>query len=351
MASLTLLAVRRLFKSTRLVAFALGLYLTSRVGVVTGGEKLGFSDPSLEESSQSTCAPVDWYGGDDLCCPWVTFRAGALAMHRSSNQAHAILWEQATGRPLLSTTDVNPDWTTGAEVDLLLRLTHDWDVEFDWFTLGDWSRDYFVDIGGVVTIPLGLPLTSGTAHSSSDLNNFEFNLRYRLTDRICLLGGFRYLELDDYLHIHYEDTNAGLGQSASIAERNRLYGFQIGSQAVLWQAGPWQVDGWVKAGIFGNESRSTVDVSFTGIPITLPALRAGSSDAAFVGDLGLRASRRFGQHVQIYGGYRVMLLDGVALTSHQIDAVGSFFNGGSATIDTGGSPFYHGAELGLIVSF
>ena len=351
MARLTLLGPCAFVKSSCVVVLGIGLCLSGWGRESFGGEKIGFSESAFAEESDDSCAPVDWSDCDDCCDPWITARAGALAMHRSSNESHAILWEQATGRPLLSTTDVNPDWAAGAEVDLWLRLTHDWEVELDWFTLGNWSRDYSRDLGGVVSLPLGAPLTSADAQSSSELNNYELNLRYRMHDRISLLGGFRYLELNDNFGVQYSDRVSGLGQTAAIAEVNRLYGFQIGAQAAIVQAGPWQLDGWVKAGIFGNQAHSSVDVAFTGFPVVLPSLRAQSSDAAFVGDLGLRASRRFGHHWQVYGGYRVMLLDGVALTSHQIEAVGNFFNTGVASVDTNATPFYHGAELGAIFSF
>jgi len=320
-------------------------------GATVQAANIGYSDSGYGACDE-ICEPDDWLNCDEAECPWITVRAGALALHRSSNQRHTMLSEQATGQTLLSTSDVDPGWTAGSELDLILRLTSDWDFEFDWFTLGNWSRDHAADVSGTITNQFPTPLSAAQLFSSSKLHNFEFNLRHRLTDRLTVLGGFRYIELDDNFGLNFAEGGVnGVTQNAMVAQQNQLYGFQLGAQAALWQAGPWELDGWVKAGVFGNVASSSADVVFTNAPISLPSLRAGESRGAFVGDLGLRATRRFGQHVQLYGGYRVMMINGVALATNQIDSVTEFFNGGPAQIETNGTPFYHGAELGLIVSY
>lgn len=205
-----------------------------------------------------------------------------------------------------------------------------------------------VDIGGVVVNPIGAPLTSASINSDSELHNFEFNLRQSYSSRLTLLGGFRYLELNDAFNIHY-DGGVGLTQNAAVRGLNRLYGGQFGAEAVLWKQDGWALDGWIKGGLYGNAAHSRVDMDFNGVP--LGELRAGRSDFAFVGDLGLRATRQWNDHIQFYAGYRVMLIDGVALAANQYDSIVNYFNGGGQTMTTDGTPFYHGAELGLSVAY
>lgn len=342
-------AVRRAYRfGTMFTCFACAVAWT---GPMLHAATSGFSDACCDGTT-APCETDDWLNCDDVDCSWIDVRAGALALHRSSNQQYTMLTEQSTGQTLISTSDVNPGWTAGVELDVIVRLTSDWDFEFDWFSLGNWSRQHQPDVAGVVVNEFPTPLSTALVYSSSKFHNLELNLRYRLTDRLTLLGGFRYIELDDYFGLHYAEGGVnGVSQDASVAAQNRLYGFQLGAQAALWQAGPWELDGWVKAGIFGNAARNSVDVTFTGAPIVLPSLRAQESAGAFVGDMGLRISRRFGQHVQVFAGYRVMLVDGVALATNQIDSVTAFFSTGTPQMVTNGSPFYHGAELGLIVSF
>lgn len=345
-------ATSRLFRlcklSGTLVCFAAAAVLS---GPPVMAAPTGFSEPECGASGEF-CEPSDWLEAEADTCSWVTVRAGALTLHRSGNQANTMLTDQSTGQTLVSTADVDPEWTAGAELDVILRLTEDWDFEFDWFTLGNWSREYALAAGPYNVNQFPVPISTAQVFSSSNLHNFEFNLRYRATDRLTWLGGFRYLELEDYFGLHFaEGAVNGISQDAMVEQRNRLYGFQLGAQAVLWRAGAWEIDGWVKAGIFGNAARSSADVAFTGAPITLPPLRASESSGAFVGDLGLRATRQFGQHLQLYGGYRVMMLNGVALATSQVPNVTEFFAGGPATVETNGTPFYHGAELGLVLSY
>jgi hypothetical protein len=284
--------------------------------------------------------------------PWITLRAGALAMHRSDQRAEVLLSEQITDRPFLLTSEVDPGWTAGSEIELTLQLTADLAFEFDWFQVGDWSQGHTID-GGTGTLANEFPgtLTSGRLTASSTLHNFEYNFQHALTDRLEALAGFRFIELEDVFNARYEDSINAISQDAAVVQQNRLYGLQLGAKAVLWQRGPWELDGWVKTGVFGNQARSKIDIVYAGILAAPPAFRARDSVAALVGDQGLRAMRRVGQHAEFYGGYRLMIIHRVALASHQVDNVGNFFIGGPAVVTTDATPFFHGAELGFVFRY
>lgn len=291
------------------------------------------------------------YFDDEGGEPWITVRAGALTLHKSDNQSHVLLSDQATGQPYLTTSDTTPGWTAGAEIDFFLRLSDDLFFEFDWFTIGAWSRQHNADLNGA-TVNIGFPIDGASFATNQQFKNYEFNLRRRLTDDFTVLAGFRYIELNDAFHIHYDASSAGITEDGTVGAFNRLYGFQIGSQGTFLRYGGWQLDGWVKSGIFGNSAGNSTQVVLNGVGVTLPPFEARKSDASFVGDLGLRASRQLGNHIQLYGGYRIMFVDGVALGANQYNNVSTFFSGaGPVSMVTNGSQFYHGAELGLIFSY
>lgn len=283
--------------------------------------------------------------------PWITVRAGALALHKPGNQTHVLLADQSTGQPYLSTSDTTPGWTAGAEIDFFLRLSEDLYFEFDWFTIGAWSRQHAADLNGA-TVNIGFPVDGASIATSQQFKNYEFNLRRRLSDNFAVLAGFRYIELNDAFYIHYDASSAGISEDGKVGAFNRLYGFQIGSQGTLLRYADWQLDGWVKSGVFGNSAGNSTNVVLNGVGVTLPPFEARKSDASFVGDLGLRATRQLGSHLQLYGGYRIMFVDGVALGVNQYNNVATFFSGaGPVCMVTNGSQFYHGAELGLIFSY
>ncbi|MBL9124827.1 MAG: hypothetical protein JNG90_14410 [Planctomycetaceae bacterium] len=283
--------------------------------------------------------------------PWIVVRAGALALHKSGNQRNVLLADANTGQALLTTASTTPGWTAGAEIDFLLRLGADQYFEFDWFTLGNWTRQYGVDLNGA-PVNIGLPIEAASISTFAQFRNYEFNLRRVLSDDFTILAGFRYIELNDGFQLYYDASSSGITEDAWVRAFNRLYGFQIGAQGALFRRGPWQLDGWVKSGVFGNSAGNNTDVLLHGANVVLPSIRARKSDAAYVGDLGLRATRQLGEHLQLYGGYRLMFVDGVALGANQYDNISTFYSGtGAAAMVTNGSQLYHGAELGLILAY
>lgn len=340
--------------------FALLVLLGCAAPAVRGQEieepPIGFSEPEVTVdvvAEEQPSAPSDQWIGDAVPQdPWINVRAGVLTLYRSTNQDIPVLWLQSTGEAVLSTSDVDLGWGVGPDLDVQFQLAPQWTFEFDWFSIDNWSKSRALDLNWAWVDPANMPLTFASLEAGSKLHNFEFNLRRRVNERWTLLAGFRYVELSEFMRQHNENMFFPLvTQDVSISTRNFLYGFQLGADAALWQNGPWALDGWVKAGIYGNAARSNADAIYPSLPLSLPSLAAQENSAAFVGDLGLRASWAIDERLQIYGGYRIMLIDGVATATDQFGAADLFFNGGPAEIVTGGTPFYHGGELGLSYSF
>ena len=95
------------------------------------------------------------------------------------------------------------------------------------------------------------------------------------------------------------------------------------------------VDGFIKAGLYGNHiSQSSVGVNFGP-----DSLSQSTGHAALVAELGFTANVQLTDRLFAYGGYQLMWLEGVAIAPEQTPWAGA--------INAGGSPFYHGAMVGL----
>lgn len=302
---------------------------------------------------QSAAAPENrWLGDGDTAdeAPWITVRLDALVLHRSSSPTHTVLTDSVTGDALL-TSPGNDPWAAGTEVDFLLNFTQTSAFEFDWFSIDDWFGQSAVDLGGTVVNQVPFPVTRASSTVSSRLRNMEFNLREQVSDTFTLLAGFRYLEFLDHLGAHYQNFPLGFSEDLTVETGNRMYGVQIGVLAALWKSENWQFDALLKTGMYGNLANNSSGIFSSGIPSQAANIRALDSKSTFVGDLSLRISRRFGDNVALFVGYRLMYFDGIALSADQYDIVAAFKTGDVPSIDIGGSLLLQGIEAGVSFMF
>lgn len=203
--------------------------------------------------------------------------------------------------------------------------------------------------GDILRINAAIPAfaVAGTAidaHYASQWHSFELNARHEFCQRrLAVLAGFRYAEVDEEWGFTLVGT-APLIPSLSLdtTTRNRLYGFQLGGQAVLWdRGGPLSIEGLGKAGVYGNHAAQ--DSRYTSLGTDLPAGDTAAS-TAFLGELGLTGKYRITDRFSLRGGYRLLWIDGLALAPSQLAATNFVFGHG---IDASGDAFYHGAVVGL----
>jgi hypothetical protein len=180
--------------------------------------------------------------------------------------------------------------------------------------------------------------------SSSRLIGGEVNARSKLLRygwyRIDLLGGFRYLELDENLRIAEQLTElpVGMGNRVLLTDgfstRNWFYGGQLGSVVQLHR-GRWVVDLMGKVAL-GNTAQA-INVSGGTIiadpikgpsrfPVGLLALQTNSgrfsrNEFAVVPEVGVNLSYRFTDHFRAYAGYTFLYNSAVARPGSEIDRV------------------------------
>lgn len=173
----------------------------------------------------------------------------------------------------------------------------------------------------------------------------EANLRleiYRCSwGHLDVLGGFRYLQLEDALDSNDRTTFgpgvAGLAGSTvfaadSFGARNRFYGGQLGLQGEFHR-GRYYLNLWGKLalGCIQQEvdiAGNTVLVSPGGVRTPLPggllALRSNSgsfdcSEFSFIPEVGVNVGVKLSPHLRLAGGYTFLYVYNVVRSGDQID--------------------------------
>jgi hypothetical protein len=188
-----------------------------------------------------------------------------------------------------------------------------------------------------------------TVDTPSRLWGAEINLRERLCGDCCwhvdILGGFRYLDLQEGLHITEnvisERAVAGVpifnvGNNIIVSDRfdtrNQFYGGQVGTQ-LSWHRGRWGVDGIFKLGlglnhevinIQGNQTVTTPAGSVTQFQGGLLALSSNSGHFtnerfAVVPEVELKVSYQLTEHLSAFLAYDFLYWNGVVRPGDQVD--------------------------------
>jgi hypothetical protein len=280
-------------------------------------------------------------------------------MHRQTPDAAVLVSDgpSFTGNSLLNAADFDFDFEAGYELSAIRHNVFGscWDIEGRFFEIDDWSSSV-----GPISSPNGVsfgyfspndsiavPASVVLGTYTSELQNVEVNARRDVTNNVQMLFGFRYLELDEGLTL----TQAILGPANNVATHaigaaTKMYGFQLGADAVIPVGPRLSLEAVAKAGVYGANMENGVLITQTLVPDVFASAATGNN-TAFLGELGFTAQYQVTCRLSVRASYQLMWLEGVAVASDQI-AVSDPVNG-IATVDTGGSLFYHGAFIGLQV--
>lgn len=255
------------------------------------------------------------------CDPLWTVDVGAVILRRqSTNFANAF-------------EPFEFGFEAGVDADIRRRIGEQNQIQVRYFGVDTWSDQ-----------PVRLePPTNAFHDYDSSLHSTEINLRSQRTDWMTLLGGFRWVELQDNRFFD-QNVDSPTSNLIDIGNQNHLYGAQVGTDFLLWdRGGPFTFNTEMKAGIFSNLAKSRRErLESPGAPIPpVGVWEDRSRRVAFVGDLGLNAKYRLTDNLAVRGGYHLMWVEGVSLA----DAYENRFDGETA-LDTRGSLFYHGATVG-----
>lgn len=188
--------------------------------------------------------------------------------------------------------------------------------------------------------------------------------------QIDWLLGFRYFKYDDWFLFSTTDTSPYYGVSPDgeahygIDLSNELIGLQLGGQAnwCVWEG--LSLFAAPRFGVYGNHMKHHSYVysdgpsyyganhGFADVGSANPInpgdvfnVRSEKDDVAFIGQLDAGIAWQLGRHINLFGGYRVVTLQGVAITTDQIPAsFGDIY--GVADINNDGCEVLHGAFFG-----
>jgi hypothetical protein len=268
---------------------------------------------------------------------------------RWSIQAGAILQNTLTGDALLDVRDLSDPWGAGPDISIRRWLATGDSLDIRFFAVDSFHSQSRVTTPGIWNFPTNPPLFGlGVADLdvaySTRLYSTEMNWNRPVSDWFSWLVGFRWIELYDDLGL---SANFG-GNTADIhfQAANRLYGGQAGAALTLVNRGAARIDSVMKAGLYGNAASNR----FTVAQVIGPAFGTGDSSGqvAFAGEIGIVGVYQWTDHIALRGGYQLLWLDGVALAPDQVAATQILSADG---IDTTGDAFYHGALLGVDVTW
>jgi hypothetical protein len=311
-----------------------------------------------DDCNEAGCAGALEQG---CACPTLVGRVNAVYLWRDKPDSTDI-FSSPNGAVLLNASDF--DFSPRAGIDATLTYYRNCDTGFDVRYL--WLDDYNANVA--FTVPVGTSLLNTTPNSLfigsgfpadfrylSKLQTVEVNLRKKL-QRFDLLLGFRYADFHESLEGTY--TSGALTETETwSADRNSLYGFQTGAEAVLWKScsGAIRIDGFGKAGIYYNDIHTNFETRFFQSFDNPVTASAGTSQAAFLGELGINGAYQMTEHLSLRAGYQVLWLSGVATAGQQVPATANFNGSGGRTIassvDSGSSIFYHGFNVGVEVAW
>jgi hypothetical protein len=160
---------------------------------------------------------------------------------------------------------------------------------------------------------------------------------------LTLLAGYRHIELTEQIF----GTTVLAGTTTDVFSTqafNRLDGFQIGGEAVLWRPScRFRVEGIAKVGIFGDAT-SNFGSNAVGGGAAATATATGAN-TAFMSEWGITGVVQITCHLAARIGYEGLLLDGVGVASQQMSALNPLAGTGT-TVNTG-TPIYQGGFADL----
>ncbi len=244
------------------------------------------------------------------------------------------------------TLDFDVGVRAGVDIDIRRRLGERHELQLRYFGVDGWS-DQFTDSGTILATDW-----EAFAGFATRLHSSEVNLRSQWTDWMTVLGGFRWVELNEQVAYEIDTVTTFPGFPPFIppfsiandfAQRarthNHLYGFQFGTDVLLWdRGGPLTINTDLKAGIYSNLAKNA---GLLESPVGNIVGEGRKHHTAFLGELGINAKYQLTRHLALRAGYQLLWIEGVALVNdNQFDALAA------GDVNTSGSPFYHGAMVG-----
>ena len=370
--------------------FGMGALIGAEAGAF-GGALIGAqqksnrrgNDTDLSQSSQLS----RWSVSEEALVFDRVGTAKWVFVERVPGATHFLSVPTTTSAPAFNSSDFNQGYAPGMRLGLDYHVDSDHDLLLSFFYIGTWdSAKSFGPDDPLNWLEMKAPgsfvQTQDFAYQSmkwdysTQLYNAELNVQKKISDRVTMIAGFRWLQLRENLQgtIPPSDTfqpdwkliNPDLFYVAGITSgtpapayppfwntstANNLYGFQVGADAKIFERGRFSINGLIKAGPYLNHASELTGVS---LAKTVYESGASANRVAFVGEGGLRCEYQVTHAITLKLGYEVLWLSGVATAPGQIrETYITSSPTGVYTHDVNSSSnvLFHGVTAGLEFSF
>jgi hypothetical protein len=324
------------------------------MGALIGAEAGAFEGALIgagQKSNQQENKPSQWTVSEEALIFDRVGTAKWVLVERVPADTKFLSVPTTPSTPALNSTDLNQGYAPGMRLGLDYHVDSSHDLLLSFFYIGTW--DSIKSVGpdnplnwlemkapGAFFQTQDFAYQSMTWDYSTQLYNAELNAQKKVSDRITLLVGFRWLQLRENLQgtIPPADTfqpdwkplNWTLNQVAGFTNgtpapayppfwntstANNLYGFQVGAEGKIFERGRFSINGLIKGGSYLNHASELTGVS---LAKTVYESGASANRAAFVGEGGLQCKYQVTRAITLKLGYEVLWLAGVALAPGQI---------------------------------
>lgn len=316
---------------------------------------IGTSDRWIQCSYESKEASFETSYDGISCCepccgeahrPWIELSGGYLCMAREFSHNTPLVRSAVTGNPVVTMGDFEGHYESGYE----LRLRHS-STELRFFQLSN---------GGGATAPASVAnqvtyqgddyFSTLVLDYETDLYNVEINqmLSDDPSSPIQFSAGLRYMRLNEDITASFP----GFTGEIYTQTRNDLFGVQLGADIDVLRSLdlPFSLICFGKAGVFYSDNRLASFPNAAGA-VTLGRTSDSTSQAAFVGELGLKTQANVTDWLTLDAGYQLLFVDGVALAGEQPRGIDMQpLQPATSNISTG-DVLYHGLTVSATIKF
>ena len=263
-----------------------------------------------------------------------------------------------TGASLFDASRLHFRFASGPRVSVTALDCEGWGLEVNYFGIDGWSATHSIPAaslpgGGPANILVDsvtqLSLNDAQFQALSRLYSIEVNFRKPLCGNLSFLAGFRWLEMTDQYDVDGTSATTANIMSESVLTHNHMYGFQVGADGTMArEEGRWRIGGFIKGGIFLDSADQATSLNDPG-GLGAFAVNNNHLGAAFFGETGVLGYFEITKHIAASGGYQVMFLDSVAQPANQLTQTN--LAKATANVDMTSGLFYHGATMGLEVTW
>ena len=193
----------------------------------------------------------------------------------------------------------------------------------------------------------------GAFHHAIDYDSKLWNVEANYIRKLATIGrlspsilvGLRYLNLDEDFQLFSEDVEDPDPDQIGIYEvevQNKLFGAQIGAQAVYPLSPSVSLAVLGKLGIYANVAEQDTDF-FDGVGPNEFETSEDRTGLATVAEFDVTGTYNISENASVSIGYKLMQLSGVAVAPRQFARAATFDS--FSQLDTEGSALYHGAFL------